>query len=129
MSDTPALGATFTAESYLPQWVQDLRAGLKPAKLHEYALQYPVLAKILQDEGALSITGDGADEGRLETYVSRVIPDAVLTHFVRDTNLGELASHIVTSEKAPVHVTADPGEIAARQDALVQNVILGCLGG
>lgn len=121
------------SETFLPQWREQVQTP-SPAKLHEYALQYPVLADLLLQEEAHSVFGIGADEARFEIYYAdaaenRDLTDLSIYHLGLDPELTNQARGVLASEeKSPVKIVDDYKDLPSDQDAAVMNVILGCLG-
>ena len=105
--------------------------GDKPSegKQLEDSTIHTAVADVLAASGAMAITGIIADEARLEVTVAEKIPAArEINHLTLSGVFEQAARKNVDDAGANVRVTSDVDAIApASQDAVVMNMILGCV--
>jgi len=124
------------ATAPLVQWEPAIGEPLSAGKKHEDALIHRAVSDALHAVKARNVTGVIADEARLELYVASRLPEIQkITHLTLTGAFQKAASrnveqaHVAKNLGAElVEVTTDIDSIKPKsQDAVVMNMILGCL--
>lgn len=119
----------------LVQWEPAIDEPLSPGKAHEDRLTHSAVVKVLRDLDARDITGIIADEARFEAYAVENLPNLYSANHLTLSGQFLKAADKTASEfwakkqsNFRLYVTDDADDIGSHsQDAVVMNMILGCL--
>lgn len=124
------------ASAPLVQWEPAIADPLSPGKKHEDRLTHGAVAVILSEIGARQITGIIADEARMELEIASQLPLVKkVTHLTLSGAFEKAAQYNVDEAVQNGALGADSVRVVTNiksikvnsQDAVIMNMILGCL--